>query len=233
MDGASGSFDAPDHEYPSHLQLRLTATDSQGAKATVSVDLQPKTATIGVASSPTGVPITVDSQTHPASWTATVIRGGVATVSAPLTRTIAGKRNRFSTWNDSHQRVRTLTVASDKSLKATYVPDAPDACTSATTVSPKKTSIGERSSGNGDGDWFLFHLAKKRPVTITLANLPVGLRLDLYRACGSAAIASSNQPGTQAERIARTLRAGYYRVRVKSPGDAWSGSPYTLRFQPG
>ena len=28
---ASGSFAAPDHEYPSHLELRLTATDSDGA----------------------------------------------------------------------------------------------------------------------------------------------------------------------------------------------------------
>ena len=27
---ASGSFNAPDHEYPSHLELRLTATDSDG-----------------------------------------------------------------------------------------------------------------------------------------------------------------------------------------------------------
>jgi hypothetical protein len=28
--GAGGSLSAPDHEYPSHLELRLTATDSGG-----------------------------------------------------------------------------------------------------------------------------------------------------------------------------------------------------------
>ena len=31
---ASGSFVAPDHEYPSHLELRLTATDSGGLSST-------------------------------------------------------------------------------------------------------------------------------------------------------------------------------------------------------
>ena len=34
---ASGSFPAPDHEYPSHLELRLTATDGGGLQGTASV----------------------------------------------------------------------------------------------------------------------------------------------------------------------------------------------------
>ena len=38
-----GTFVAPDHEYPSHLEIRLTATDSAGGSATTSVELQPKT----------------------------------------------------------------------------------------------------------------------------------------------------------------------------------------------
>ena len=40
---SSGSFDAPDHGYPSNLELRLTATDSQGLSSTTSVTLQPQT----------------------------------------------------------------------------------------------------------------------------------------------------------------------------------------------
>ena len=31
---ASGSFVAPDHDYPSHLELRLPATDAAGAQDT-------------------------------------------------------------------------------------------------------------------------------------------------------------------------------------------------------
>ena len=33
---AAGSFAAPDHEYPSYLELRLTATDSGGLTTTTS-----------------------------------------------------------------------------------------------------------------------------------------------------------------------------------------------------
>ena len=39
---SSGSFVAPDHEYPSHLELRLTATDSAGQQDTKSVMLDPR-----------------------------------------------------------------------------------------------------------------------------------------------------------------------------------------------
>ena len=40
---ASGSFVAPDHEYPSHLELRLTATDPGGLSNTTTVQLDPQT----------------------------------------------------------------------------------------------------------------------------------------------------------------------------------------------
>ena len=43
--GGSGSFDAPDHEYPSYLVIRLTATDSDGASTTVEVQLSPRPST--------------------------------------------------------------------------------------------------------------------------------------------------------------------------------------------
>ena len=40
---ASGSFNAPDHEYPSYLELTLTATDSFGTQASVTRRLDPQT----------------------------------------------------------------------------------------------------------------------------------------------------------------------------------------------
>ena len=40
---ADGSFVAPDHEYPAHLELRLSATDSSGLTATTSLRLDPQT----------------------------------------------------------------------------------------------------------------------------------------------------------------------------------------------
>ena len=46
---ATGSFSAPDHEYPSWLELVLTATDSGGLTGSTSVRLDPKTVTLSFA----------------------------------------------------------------------------------------------------------------------------------------------------------------------------------------
>ena len=58
---ASGSFVAPDHEYPSYLELRLTATDSGGLTDTKSVRLDPKTVELSFRSDPAGLQLTVGS----------------------------------------------------------------------------------------------------------------------------------------------------------------------------
>jgi hypothetical protein len=227
--GLSGQFTAPDHEYPSHLRIRLTVTDSAGASASTSVDIWPLTSIITVKSIPSGARIAVDSDISAAPWVSTVIRGGSASVSAPLAWRISDERYRFSTWTDSHIRVRTVVASSDRTLTASYVPDQPEACASVTTPEPKATPILQRSSGNNDVDWFEFHIARKRHVVVRLTDVPVSLRLDLYGACGSR-ITGSDKPGKQSETITSTLGAGYYRVRVKSPSNGWSGSPYTLTF---
>ena len=44
---AGGSFVAPDHEYPSYLELRLRATDSGGLQATTTIRLDPQSVDIG------------------------------------------------------------------------------------------------------------------------------------------------------------------------------------------
>jgi hypothetical protein len=67
---------APDHEYPSYLVLRLTATDQFGAETTVSIDLQPKTATVWITSSPAGLQLAVGGSTAAAPFAVTAIVGG-------------------------------------------------------------------------------------------------------------------------------------------------------------
>ena len=59
------SFVAPDHEYPSHLELKLTATDSQGLSASTSVFLYPQTVTLNFATNPTGLQLSNNSIERP------------------------------------------------------------------------------------------------------------------------------------------------------------------------
>ena len=62
---ASGSFAAPDHEYPSYLELELTATDSGGLTDTRTIRLDPKTVVLSLASNPSGLTLSVNTRPAP------------------------------------------------------------------------------------------------------------------------------------------------------------------------
>ena len=72
---ASGSFTAPDHDYPSYLEIRLTATDSSGLTDTKSVQLDPKTVSLSFASGPSGLQLVVGSSSTATPFARTVIVG--------------------------------------------------------------------------------------------------------------------------------------------------------------
>ena len=59
---ATGTFPAPDHEYPSSLSLVLTATDSAGASASTSLKLDPQTVDLTFATTPSGLRLSVGAE---------------------------------------------------------------------------------------------------------------------------------------------------------------------------
>jgi glucose/arabinose dehydrogenase len=97
---ASGSFTAPDHEYPSHLELRLTATDSGGLPATRSIRLDPRTVSLTFQTNPGGLSLTVGGSTAKASFTRTVIVGSTNSISAPAPQKKGSKTYQFVSWSD-------------------------------------------------------------------------------------------------------------------------------------
>jgi PKD repeat protein/glucose/arabinose dehydrogenase len=97
---ASGTFTAPDHEYPSHLELRLTATDSGGLTDITSVQLDPQTATLTFQTTPGGLNLVVNGVTGNGSFSRTVIVGSTNSISAPVPQTKAKKTYRTVTWSD-------------------------------------------------------------------------------------------------------------------------------------
>jgi PKD repeat protein len=80
---ASGSFGAPDHEYPSYLTLSLTVTDSGGLTDTATVRLDPRTVQLTVDSDPAGLQVGLNDIAGPGPLTKTVIEGSANTVTAP------------------------------------------------------------------------------------------------------------------------------------------------------
>ncbi len=118
-DVAGGSFVAPDHEYPSYLELELTATDSGGLAGTTSVRLDPKTVTLTFQTVPAGLPLTVGQTTATTPFTQTVIAGSSNTVSA-TPQTVGGTHYGFSSWSDGGAATHTLVAPVSATYTATY-----------------------------------------------------------------------------------------------------------------
>jgi PKD repeat protein len=116
----SGSFVAPDHEYPSHLELRLTATDAGGLSHTTTLELNPQTVDLTFGSSPAGLTLAVGSTSQPTPFTRKAILGSTLSFSAPSPQTMGGTTYEFVSWSDGGAQTRTITANAPASYVATY-----------------------------------------------------------------------------------------------------------------
>jgi glucose/arabinose dehydrogenase len=130
---ADGSFAAPDHDYPSHLELVLRATDALGVSATTSVTLDPRTVQLAFRTQPAGLALVVGSSSGAAPFTRTAIVGSQSAMSAPATQLLAGKVFRFASWSDGGAATHNFTAAATPATyTATYVAGVPPPPPSAT-----------------------------------------------------------------------------------------------------
>jgi PKD repeat protein len=120
FNGAGGSFTTPDHEYPSHLELRLTATDSSGLTDTESVRLDPKTVSLTLSSSPTGFSLTLNDLPLLAPSSRTVIQGSKNSISAPSPQTKAKKTWHFRSWSDGGAQAHDVIANNSATYVATF-----------------------------------------------------------------------------------------------------------------
>jgi glucose/arabinose dehydrogenase/PKD repeat protein len=97
---ASGSFTAPDHEYPSYLELKLTATDSGGLTDTKTLRLDPRTVVLTFQTNPGGLQLTVNGTSAKTPFNRTVIVGSKNSIIAPTPQTKGKKSYVFESWSD-------------------------------------------------------------------------------------------------------------------------------------
>jgi hypothetical protein len=119
----SGSFTAPDHEYPSHLELVLTATDSDGHAVSTTVRLDPQTVVLTFTSSPSGAQLVVGGQSGTAPFTRTVIVGSANSISAPSPQFLGqqSRSHEFRKWSDGGAQTHIITApASATTYQATF-----------------------------------------------------------------------------------------------------------------
>jgi PKD repeat protein len=105
---ASGSFAAPDHDYPSYLEIQLKATDSGGMSTTTSVNnIQPKTVSLTFQSNPTGLQLTAGPTTARAPFTITAIQNATIQLIASNQK-YRGKNYVFVSWSDGGAQTHTI-----------------------------------------------------------------------------------------------------------------------------
>jgi glucose/arabinose dehydrogenase len=126
---AGGSFTAPDHDYPSHLELRLTATDSSGQTGVRSLQLDPKTVTLSFVTSPAGLDVVVGSAAETAPFDRTVIVGSQNSISAPSPQTSGGQSYTFSSWSDGGAQSHTITAPTANRIYTATFTGAPASST--------------------------------------------------------------------------------------------------------
>jgi glucose/arabinose dehydrogenase len=97
---ASGTFAAPDHAYPSYLELRLTATDAGGLTDTQTVRLDPRTVQLTLSSSPGGLTLGLNDELTTTSFTRTVIEGSTNSLKAPSPQNRNKGTWQFQSWSD-------------------------------------------------------------------------------------------------------------------------------------
>ncbi len=118
---SSGSFSGPDHEYPSYLTLRLTATDSGGVQHTVNRRLDPQTVVVTLETQPSGLQLAFGSGTFQAPQSRTVIVGSTNSISAPSPQTLSGTTYTFASWSDGGAQTHLFTAgATPATLRATF-----------------------------------------------------------------------------------------------------------------
>jgi PKD repeat protein len=116
-----GSFPAPDHEYPSHLEISLTARDSGGLSATVTQELHPRTVELTLASEPAGMQLALGSEPpRAAPFTRQVIQGSTNSIGAVTPQHLGDVTYDFAAWSNAGARNHTTEVDADTTLTASF-----------------------------------------------------------------------------------------------------------------
>jgi len=117
----SGGFVAPDHEYPSYLELLLTATDSDGVRTTSSMRIAPRTVQLTLHTEPEGLQLSMGSSTEAAPLSRNVIVGSANTVVAPSPQRVGNTEYVFDSWSDGGEQAHfAVAAATSAHLTARY-----------------------------------------------------------------------------------------------------------------
>jgi hypothetical protein len=107
----SGSFSAPDHQYPCWIELKLDATDASGSTTSTSVRLDPKTVQLTFRANPGGLKLadlTLNQSAMTTPFSVTAVVGSANSVSAISPQTFNRSTYKFQSWSDGGAQSHTI-----------------------------------------------------------------------------------------------------------------------------
>lgn len=120
-------FTAPQHEYPSYIEIVLRVSDKRGLSGVASLNLQPSTVDVSLASEPAGIDLLAGSVEEPAPFSMTAIEGSEIQLSAPLLAEVGGTEYVWQEWSDHGAASHPVVVEQGApQYKAIYAEAPPD-----------------------------------------------------------------------------------------------------------
>ena len=219
----TGEFEAPEHDYPSYIEITLRVADDRGLTASKTIKLEPRAVTATIASSPPGVELTAGLLQGPAPFPLTAVEGSHVLLSAPQATSIGDLSYRWDHWSDGGARIHTVVADEATTYKAFYsVQESPPPAPSGNGDEPPPPS-----TGTGPPQTVIHgHPAKKTggkaarfTFTASEANSSFRCKLDRgrYKRCRS--------PNRY-----RRLKSGRHLFRVYAIGAAGNADPSPARF---
>jgi glucose/arabinose dehydrogenase len=117
---SSGNLIAPEHDYPSYLEITLTASDKRGLSASKTIKLSPRVFTVHFASNPPGIPITAGLVAKTTPFEVPSVEGAQLVIAAPESTQLNSKTYTFQSWSDGGAPIHTIVAKGQSLYTATY-----------------------------------------------------------------------------------------------------------------
>jgi glucose/arabinose dehydrogenase len=156
---AGGSLVAPDHEYPSWIELRLTVRDQFGVEDVASVDLDPEIVDLVFKTDPAGLEVSFAGESETTPFARTLIVGATVEISTQSTQSGLA----FQSWSHGGGRIQSFTAPESNTTymarfgeplpnKAPTIVSGGAAASAAYTVDEGRVDVVDVESTDPNGD---------------------------------------------------------------------------------
>src|SRR5262249_14693663 len=113
-----GELIAPEHDYPSYIEITLRVAHRRGLSGSKTIKLEPRAVNLSIVSQPPGIDLTAGLLQGLSPLSLTAIEGAHVLLSAPATAQIGGKAYTWQSWSDGGGRIHTVQATKSGTLTA-------------------------------------------------------------------------------------------------------------------